>query len=194
MAHARRNSGDIADTSFAQVSYAALGFTTWDPALEITPVMQWLEETGWQFGYPKLAPYAHDFIPVEMQHLFTYASHISLPTDIARTYSFREDVTMYGWEDTEWGMRLRDNNIRLLYESDAKAHHHHRLTMEDSLRRMTMLGESAARLEKFFPHLGRVPKGRKLLTYQVLAFLPTMRGLHARAFLAGIDKARERCL
>ena len=82
----------------------ALGYTTWDPAVGVTPVMHWLEQSGWQFGYPLLKGYEHKAIPKESQHRFTYTSHISLPTEIARQFPFREDVTLYGWEDIEWAL------------------------------------------------------------------------------------------
>ncbi len=168
---------------------AILGFTTWDPSLAITPVMKWLEETGWQFGYPLLEPYRHAVIPKEMQHRFTYTSHISLPTEIAKKIPFREDVSLYGWEDIEWGMRLRDAGVSLFYEPDARAWHHHPLTLEDSLKRMEILGRSAVHLKKIAPQLDRLPHGWKHIAYQVLALLPTLRGQHARAFLRGIADA-----
>lgn len=165
---------------------AVLGFTTWDTALEITPVMRWLERTGWQFGYPMLKPYAHDFVPAELQHRFSYTSHISLPTAIARAHPFREDVTLYGWEDILWGQELRDAGVRLFYEPDARAAHHHPVTLHDSLARMETLGKSLLHFEKIAPGLDRKPRGLKLLAYRVVALLPTMRGRHYRAFLNGL--------
>src|SRR5205823_1924992 len=104
--------------------------------LKMNRVMRWLEKYGWQFGYPKSESYAHDFLPTDIQHRFTYTSHISLPTETAKRYPFLEDVSLYGWEDIEWGMRLRDAGIRLFYEPDARAFHHHPMTLEQSLKRM----------------------------------------------------------
>jgi glycosyltransferase involved in cell wall biosynthesis len=170
---------------------AVLGFTTWDPALEITSVMRWLEATGWQFGYPFLEPYRSAIVPPEVQHRFTYTSHISLPTAVAKRTPFREDVTLYGWEDIEWGLRLRDSGVGLFYEPDAKAFHHHHLTLEQSLKRMQELGESAVFLTRIAPELDRLPKGWKRWAYKILALLPTMRGKHARAFLEGIMKGEK---
>lgn len=165
---------------------AVLGFTTWDPAVGITPVMEWLEETGWQFGYPLLKPYAQRMIPRYAQHRFTYTSNISIPTALAREHQFREDVTLYGWEDTEWGVRLRQDSIGLYYEPDAKALHHHHVTLDDSLKRMETLGRSAVIVSQMNPELDRLPKGWKRMAYKLIAKLPTMRGKHAGAFLRGI--------
>ncbi|MFA7681508.1 MAG: glycosyltransferase [Candidatus Peribacteraceae bacterium] len=169
-------------------SVAVLGFTTWDPTLETTSAMHWLEKTGWQFGYSKLKRYAHDFIPQKQQHLFTYTSHISLPTDLARAHPFREDMTLYGWEDIEWGLRLAQSNVRLFYEPEAVALHHHRMTFEQSLRRMETLGQSLSLISQTTPELGRLPCGLKLLAYKLAALLPTMGGKHRAAFLRGIKQ------
>ncbi|MDB4979132.1 MAG: glycosyl transferase family protein [Candidatus Peribacteria bacterium] len=165
---------------------AVLGHTTWDPALIMTPVMKYLETSGWQFGYPALEPYRHMLIPTQRQESFTYTSHISIPAPIAKQIQFREDVTLYGWEDMEWGMRLREVGIRLFYQPDAKAFHHHPMTLEQSLKRVETLGKSAVITERMNPGLSVTPKSWKKLIYPAIALLPTMRGRHAKAFLKGI--------
>ena len=170
---------------------AVLGFSTWDPACGITRVMQWLEKSGWQFGYPMIAPYANGIIPAAMQHRFTYTSHISLPTEVARKIAFREDVTLYGWEDVEWGWRLRNAGLPLLYVPDEKELHHHHMEVEDSLRRMKTLGASAVKMEEIAPALRLVPRGWKRLKYTVTSILPGMRGMHTRAFLRGISSSHR---
>lgn len=169
--------------------FAILGFTTWDPTLEITEMMRWLETSGWQFGYPMIEKFSHQFLPSNIQHLFTYTSHISLPTAVAKQFPFREDVTLYGWEDIEWGLRLAKAGIRLFYEPDAKAFHHHPMTLEDSLKRMETLGRSAVEIEKIVPELNVVPKGWKKIAYALASKFPTMRGRHARAFLRGTERS-----
>lgn len=162
-----------------------LGYTTWDPQITITPVMKWLEKNGWQFGYPMIARYARQFLPKEIQHRFTYTSHVSLPTSVARSHPFLV-TDLYGWEDVEWGKRLAEFGVRLFYEPAAKAWHHHLITMQDSLRRMETLGTSVAAMTKREPDFDRMPRGWKLLAYHLLSILPTMRGQHAKAFLTGI--------
>ena len=170
---------------------AVLGFTTWDPDLEVTPVMKWLEKGGWQFGYPMIEKYAHKFLPEPIQHRFTYTIHLSLPTKAAKLHPFREDVTMYGWEDTEFGMRLRKSGIRLMYEPDAKAFHHHPITLEESLKRMETLGVSVMKFAKTIPNFDRVPRGLKRIAYNLMAMMPTMAGKHRKAFLRGMKRERN---
>lgn len=183
-------SGKLNVESGKYSSFAVLGFTTWDPACGITPVMQWLETSGWQFGYLALdhrrATGSGPMIDPSVQHRYSYTSHISLPLEIAKKYPFRTDVHLYGWEDIEWGMRLRSAGVRLMYEPDAKALHHHHLELEASLKRMEILGRSAVEISKVVPEFDRVPRGWKLWAYKILSMLPTMAGKHRRAFLNGI--------
>ena len=169
---------------------AILGFTTWDPALKITPVMYWLEESGWQFGYGKIAHFAGKVLPKHSQHWFTYTSNLSLPKDVALAHPFRTDVTLYGWEDIAWGIGLAQGNVPLLYQPKAIAYHHHALTMEDSLKRMETIGESAAVIEKLEPNLHVAPRGLKRFLYTLISYLPTMRGRHLEAFLRGLTKTK----
>lgn len=167
---------------------AVLGETDWDPNMTITPVMKWLMESGWQFGYPQISEYAHGILPKNIQHQFTYTSHISVPTDIALRTPFNPDSTMYGWEDIEWGMRLRENGVQVFFEPNAMAHHHHMITMKDSLKRMETIGKSAVILSKTVPEFDRLPQGLKKLAYRVCAQFPTMAGKHRAAFLRGIKQ------
>jgi glycosyltransferase involved in cell wall biosynthesis len=169
---------------------AVLGHTTWDPALELNQVMLWLEESGWQFGYPMLREYQHKLLPPGLQHRFTYTSHISLPLKIAKSHPFLEDVSLYGWEDIEWGQRLQKAGVRLYYEPDAHAFHHHHLTLEASLKRMETLGISAVHLSRIAPDLDRIPKSWKAMAYAIVSLLPTIRGRHAKAFLRGIRRGK----
>lgn len=183
--HTHRSFGE--DRSI--LNFAVLGFTTWDPACGITPVMRWLERSGWQFGYSMIGQCAHMPIPPSIQHKFSYTSHISLPAEIAKNFPFREDITLYGWEDVEWGLRLKNAGIKLFYEPDAKALHHHHMTTEDSLKRMETLGRSARMMERMAPELKLVPKGFKRLKYRLASLSPGMIGKHARAFIRGAISA-----
>jgi glycosyltransferase involved in cell wall biosynthesis len=168
---------------------AVLGFVTWDPSLEITATMQWLEKTGWQFGYNMLTRYRHAFVPTNMQHRFTYTSFISVPTLIARSLPFRRDLTMYGWEDMLWGQELQSAEVRLYYEPDAVGYHNHPISLDDSLARIETLGQSLLHISKAEPQMSeRVPTGWKLLLYRLIALLPIMRGRHYKAFLKGLRK------
>jgi glycosyltransferase involved in cell wall biosynthesis len=182
---------------------AALGFTTWDPMLKVTPLMRWMEESGVQFGYPKIAEFAHAFLPKDRQHFFTYTSNLSLPTKLLWQYPFREDVSLYGWEDIEWGLRLADAGVSLFYEPDAKGYHHHAFTDAEVWERSRKLGLSAVKMQSLVGALRQssgqashalplqiIPRGLKRIAYHLLALLPTYKGKHCRAFLRGMQQAK----
>ena len=175
--------------SLSRTPIAVLGHTQWDPAINITPVMQWLDRSGWQFGYPKIKHYTGKVLPEHLQHQFTYTSHISVSKDIALRTPFREDVTLYGWEDTEWGMRLRQNGVQVFYEPRALALHHHTMNLEQSLKRMETIGVSAVTMSTLVPEFDRLPRGWKRIAYEIAALMPTMAGRHRQAFLKGMKHA-----
>jgi glycosyltransferase involved in cell wall biosynthesis len=165
---------------------AVLGFSTWDPSINPTSLMKWIESNGIQFGYPKIKKYEQSFIPEDIQHFFTYTSNISLPAKALYQNKFLEDVSMYGWEDVEWGARLADEGIKLFYEPGAKAYHHHPFTDREIWQRSRLIGSSAKQMEKIAPDMNLTPKGLKLIAYFLNALLPTRMGRHRREFLKGM--------
>lgn len=58
--------------------------------------------------------------------------------------------------------------------------------MPDSLKRMEIIGASAAAIAEAVDGFDRLPKGWKRLAYELLSRLPTMAGKHRKAFLRGI--------
>jgi len=175
--------------SITQESIMVLGYTTWDPALTITPLMRWMEQSGVQFGYPMITRYAKAALPKHIQHQFTYTSNVSLPAKLLYQNKFREDVSLYGWEDIEWGKRLADLDVPLYYEPDAKGYHHHAYTDAQAWERARILGRSAVAMQKIVPELNVLPRGLKRIFYKVMGLLRTYKGMHYRAFLQGVRGA-----
>ncbi len=168
---------------------ALLGHVTWDPALEINDVMRFLESSGWQFAYEKMEDYDGQTIPFERQPYWTYTIHLSLPTAVFKKHQFHEQATMYGWEDTEWGSRLRNDGISMVYRSDITGLHHHYHDLKSSLRRMRTVGRCAPYWQQLVPNLRIVPSGLRLLKFRLKSLLPTLDGKHRKAFLEGLKSA-----
>ena len=163
-----------------------LGHITWDPSMKVTPLMRWMEESGVQFGYGKIEKFRKNLLPQGLQHWFTYTSNLSLPAKLLYQNKFREDVSLYGWEDIEWGKRLSEKNIHINNEPDAKAYHHRPYTDEEVWQRSRQLGKSAVIMEKLDPSLRLLPRGLKKIVQQIISLMPTYRGRHYRSFLAGM--------
>jgi hypothetical protein len=182
--------GNNLPSADCQLQSTILGYTTWDPACGITPVMQWLETSGWQFAYGNISNSANCYLPTAIQHWYTYTSHISLPTSLAKKIQFDEQLCTYGWEDIEWGWRLAQAHVPLYYLPTATALHHHHLEVRDSLERIKKIGASARAVQALHPELQLMPRGLRLLKQQILSVLPTMAGQHAEAFLDGLGQKK----
>ena len=148
--------------------------------------MEWLEHTGWQFGYQQLTRYNQQQIPLQMQVSYSYTSNISLPTELAKQHLFLEDVNCYGWEDMEWGKRLKDSGVRIWYEARAVGHHHHKITETESLNRMVKIGRSLPRILQLNPSLDRRPMWLRIVYNYLRGLVPTRAGRHRRAYARGL--------
>jgi len=142
-----------------------LGYTTWDPFLEITSYMQFLESSGWQFAYHLLKP---GFSDHPEPYKFFYTSNISLKKSLFDQEKFNTKFTEYGWEDIELGYRLwAKHEMRLFYEPNAMALHHHLVPDSALERRMQTVGRGAVLFEKIQPQVQVVPRGAKALLIKI---------------------------
>lgn len=140
---------------------AVLGFTTWDPLIEINDYMRFLESSGWQFGYGFLRP---GFVERTDRYKFFYTSNVSMKKSFFEKEKFNESFRGYGWEDIELGYRLvKNHGMRLFYEPAARAFHHHVIQESDLLKKMQAVGRSAVAFEGIHPEVRVMPKGFKRL-------------------------------
>jgi GT2 family glycosyltransferase len=128
---------------------AVLGFVTWDPGLRITPLMQWLEQSGSQFAYPKMR-HGEPVLPGAL-----YTSNLSLSAAFLRSHGgFNEAFRRAAWEDSELHYRLEAHGLRTRYNAQAIAYHHHPTGLGDFLRRSFVTGYELGRARALHP--GRI--------------------------------------
>ncbi|MBN2087324.1 glycosyltransferase [Candidatus Peregrinibacteria bacterium] len=140
---------------------AVLGFTTWDPNIEINAYMRFLESSGWQFGYKFLHP---KFIGQVEPYKFFYTSNISLKKSLFDKEKFNEDFVFYGWEDIEIGYRLwKNHGMKIYYEPSAIAYHHHHIPESGLTKKMRNVGKSAVHFQRIQPNINVIPMGLKAL-------------------------------
>ena len=136
-----------------------LGFTTWDPNIKITKYMRFLENSGWQFGYKFLKP---KMIGRADPYKFFYTSNISMKKSFFDKEKFNEDFVFYGWEDIELGYRLwKHHNMKIYYEPQAIAYHHHVIEEADLKSKMRNVGKSAVHFQRLQPDIQIIPRGVK---------------------------------
>jgi GT2 family glycosyltransferase len=130
-----------------QRDVAVVGHISWDPEVEITPFMSFLEE-GVQFDFGSITD-AED-----APFWCFYSSNLS----IARRWldevgGFDEDFRYAVWEDTELGYRLHQRGLRLVYRSGAHVYHHHATTLERYLVRQRNAGRQVVTFWRKHPEL-----------------------------------------
>lgn len=144
---------------YPEENMAVLGFTTWDPSLEINSYMRFLESSGWQFGYKFLHP---KFIGRLDPYKFFYTSNISLKKSFFEKEKFNEDFVFYGWEDIELGFRLwKHHGMKIYYEPQAIGFHHHHIPESGLQNKMRNVGKSAVHFQRLQPDISIVPMGLK---------------------------------
>jgi GT2 family glycosyltransferase len=76
--------------------------------------------------------------------LHVITRNFSVSADAFRAVGgFDEAFVGYGWEDIELALRLRQAGVRLQYEPEALAYHHHVQRLEDLLPKLREAGEGA---------------------------------------------------
>ncbi len=160
-----------------------LGFTTWDPTLRINSYMRFLEDSGWQFGYRFLKP---KMIGRTDPYKFFYTSNISLKKSFFEKEKFNEDFAFYGWEDIELGYRLwKRQDMKIYYEPQAIAYHHHEILPSDLAEKMRNIGKSALHFQRLQPDIQVIPMGLKGLILRLASnkfTLPIFRILSSQIY------------
>ncbi len=148
---------------------ACLGFTLWDPSLEVNHYMHWLTHGGPQFAYGKLKP------GEEASFWFFYTSNISLKAELLHKQPFDPDFHGYGWEDIELAYRLtKEEGLKITYNHEALAYHDHFMTEESLENRMQKVGSNAHIFQRKHPELNVIPRKFKYLALALLSSLPCL--------------------
>jgi GT2 family glycosyltransferase len=64
---------------------------------------------------------------------------------------------VYGWEDSELGLRLCSQGLRIIYHPAARAVHSHQMALESFLKRQAQIGESLHTFIAMEPNLLSLP-------------------------------------
>lgn len=178
--------------TFATHNFICLGNTTWDPALDINPYMLFLEKSGMQFDYGALEK-AKLIDPIlqlrEASFRHFYTSNISMKRTLFAKQQFNPKFKKYGWEDIELGHRMvTEERAVILYNTRAKALHHHQLEEKELPSRMVQIGKNAVKAQKISKSLKVVPSWWKRMIFSVIGSAPVVAVL---SILAGDQKSKK---
>jgi glycosyltransferase involved in cell wall biosynthesis len=123
-----------------------VGHISWDPEIERTRVMDWLERSGKMNDF---GPRPQE--PAGAHVLFT--GNVSLPREaLLEAGGFDERFQGYGWEDYELALRLADGGLRIEYLPELAVHHSHVYRFADSIDRMRAMGRTGELLNRIQGH------------------------------------------
>jgi len=149
---------------------AVLGSIRWHPDLEVTPFMRWLEESGTQFAFGRVA--TGDLLPPTM----FYSSNLSIRRSLLPPQPvFDERFRHACWEDVDLGMRLAKAGVQLRFEPAARALHWHPTDLARARDRAERVGYYGALLAK--KHGVRVPRRREGFELLKRALAPILRAV-----------------
>lgn len=150
---------------YLEETIGCVGFVTWDPLLEPTPFMVWLEHGGNQNAFGEIA--GTSWVD---PRAFTYGANLSLKRSLVSRLGGFDAARFpgYGFEDLELGFRLQRLGFRLWYEPTARAWHVHRKTVAAVLHCQRDLAAGFRALRDSVPELQRrsartTPVGRIIL-------------------------------
>lgn len=162
-----------AESHAAGGTRAVTGRIEWDPSVERTEVMDWLERSGQMVDMARLArerPGPETF----------YTGNVSVPRQaLLDAAGFDERFSGYGFEDLELALRLADRGVEFAHRPDLGVLHSHRYGMERSLERMVAVGRGGRLLHTIHDHR-RPPPGppagrRRLALGLAFARMPVLR-------------------
>jgi glycosyltransferase involved in cell wall biosynthesis len=155
------------------VPRAVTGRIGWDPSVERTEVMDWLERSGHMVDMERLRreePGPETF----------YTGNVSVPRQaLLEAAGFDQRFSGYGFEDLELALRLADRGVAFAHAPELGVLHSHRYGLEHSLERMVAVGRGGRLLHTIHDHrrpLPGPPAGRgRLAAGQALARVAALR-------------------
>ena len=132
---------------------AVLGYTTWDPELEVTPIMEHVTEIGQHlFSYKNLED------GQRLDYTYFWGGRSSCKRALLTTHgSFDQDMS--GIEDMELGFRLARQGLSVIHTRDAKSYMVRAVTFDQFAERCQKRGRALWR----FTQRHRGSRGRALL-------------------------------
>ena len=123
---------------YSDINCSVLGFIDWHPDVKLDSFKKYITgEGGEQFSYDDIKDVD------EVTYHFFYTSNISFKRKFIEEldYIFDKDFTYPAYDDLEFGVRLWEKGLRILYNKNAVVYHHHNITIESFAKRSYFSGK-----------------------------------------------------
>lgn len=137
-----------------------LGKISWTPHLATDAFHQWLENNA-QFDFETLEKEKPTW-----RHFYT--SNISLKKELIGDERFSDQFVGWGFEDTEFGYRLAQKGLELMYDPTCEVFHDHEQKEDNVWKQTRNARKNALVFERLHPELQILPRGMKRFILNLL--------------------------
>ncbi len=139
---------------------AVIGRLPYASTVKMTPFMRYMDTADVQFSFDKITD-SEDVSP-----FFCYAPNFSCKRERLLQVGMFDEKFVYGYQDTDLGVRLSDCGVRFLYRSEAIGYHDHPTDVRAFIRRQHCVGTATLYwLEKYRKQVGLAKMRRLMATY-----------------------------
>jgi GT2 family glycosyltransferase len=128
---------------------AVMGNLPYARTVEMTPFMRWLCMPARQFCFGMIQD------PEQVPHKYCYAPNFSVPTAVLQQMGGFDEKFIYGYQDTDLGIRLHDQGLRMVYRAAAIGYHDHPNSVRAYARRQFQVGEATLTMLEKYPDPGQ---------------------------------------
>jgi hypothetical protein len=125
-----------------------MGYLPYAPQVKMTPFMQFLRNTGVQFNFKGIKD------PENVSALLCYAPNFSTSRSVLRDIGGFDERFVFGYQDTDLGLRLHAAGQRLVFRKQAVGFHDHPATLTSYVARQEHIGRSSLMFLEKYPLAG----------------------------------------
>jgi glycosyltransferase involved in cell wall biosynthesis len=142
-----------------------MGNLPYHPDVKMTFFMRWINMPARQFAFALITD------PDRVPPRFCYAPNLSVASKLLRQIDGFDEQFVYGYQDTDMGLRLDAQGLRFVYREQAIGYHLHATTVRRYYQRQVAVGVATLKMLRKWPDersLDRIAK--TILRYQ--AYVP----------------------
>ena len=139
---------------------AVIGRLPYASTVKMTPFMRYMDTADVQFSFTTITD------PEAVSPFFCYAPNFSVSRALLLQIGMFDERFVYGYQDTDLGVRLAEAGARFLYRSEAIGHHDHPSDVRAFVRRQHSVGLATLHwLEKYQKKVELNKMRRLMATY-----------------------------